>query len=52
MIIALLRGWVVTAARFEDLRKDRDEWKEIALRSTDLSVRAVTLVDRRSTTTP
>jgi hypothetical protein len=32
VIIAWLKGWIVTRREFDEASKQRDEWKEIALR--------------------
>lgn len=28
MVIAFIRGWIITPGRFEDMRADRDAWKQ------------------------
>lgn len=46
IIVALLRGWVHTSKEFDNLRRDRDEWKQLALRGTGIVERAVSLGGR------
>jgi hypothetical protein len=56
-LYALLRGWLVTSIRhsemmrekderIQELRDERDEWKEIALRGTDLADSSSTLAGK------
>lgn len=42
IIIAFVRRWVVTKAELDEMREDRDQWRESALRGTGM---AETLVD-------
>jgi hypothetical protein len=53
IVVALLRGWVVTKATFElelhrtDLmRAERDEWRDLALTNLGFTERALTLTDK------
>lgn len=34
MVLGLLRGWIITRARFEDMRIERDSWRNWSLRQT------------------
>ncbi len=48
-ITAFLRGWIVTAKQYDDLRRDRDDWKEAALQSIGGAEKALGLAERRRT---
>lgn len=47
VIVAFLRGWVHTSREFDGVVKDRDEWKELALRGTRIADRAMQVGERR-----
>ena len=37
IIVAMLRGWLVPKPFVDDIRKDRDEWKQVARGSTQVA---------------
>ncbi len=44
---AVYSGKLVTRREFDDLKEDRDRWRESSLRATDLSDRALLEAERR-----
>lgn len=40
-LVAMMRGWVVPGPWHQDVRDERDEWRDIALRSLRVSERSV-----------
>lgn len=47
VVMALIRGWLVPGHVHDDVRQDRDDWKEIALASVNGAEKAITLAERR-----
>jgi hypothetical protein len=45
--LAVGRGWFIPGQVYRDVKRDRDDWKEIALKGTDAARRAVTVAERR-----
>ena len=45
-IVGGIRRWWVWGWQYDDLRKSHDEWKTIALAGSNLSRRAVEIVER------
>lgn len=41
IVFTIQRGWYVPSRYFDDLKKDRDEWKELALTGIRAAERAV-----------
>lgn len=48
-VMAFLRGWIVPSAQYADMKRDRDDWKRIALTGTDAAEKALAQMQRRST---
>lgn len=46
VVVGAVREWWFTGAAYRRLEVERDEWKQMALRSLDTADRAVTLVER------
>lgn len=46
IVVALLRGWVVTRREHEEMRKERDRLLAITLRSVDLADRGTRIAGR------
>jgi hypothetical protein len=46
IVLGAVREWWFPAAAYRRLERDRDEWKEIALRGVKAADKAVTLVER------
>ena len=46
-IVGCIRKWWVFGWQYEDLKKDRDEWKEVALSGTSLAEAAVDLAEKK-----
>ena len=47
-VVGLLRGWVVPRREYEAMREERDEWKRLALASTDTTQRATRVAEARA----
>lgn len=45
-IIGLLRRWWVIGWSYDDLKQERDQWREIALSNVQLSGKAISFVER------
>lgn len=46
IVVGIQRGWYVPSRYYDDIVKDRNEWKELALTGTRAAERAVTVVER------
>lgn len=44
-VVGFLRGWVVPRREYEALKEDRDEWKRLALASTETTQRATRVAE-------
>lgn len=45
IVLGSLREWWFTGAAYRRIEKERDEWKDIALRSMDTADKAVTYLE-------
>jgi hypothetical protein len=45
-IVAWLRGWIVSGREFEGMRRDRDRWRDMTLRSAGLAERGTRAATR------
>jgi hypothetical protein len=48
ILIAGARGWWVFGWHYEEVAKERDAWREIALSTTHLAEKAIEKLERRS----
>jgi len=47
IIVAISKGWFTPRSYYEEMRRDRDDWKEIALSQTDAADKALNLMERQ-----
>ncbi len=47
VVLAMLKGWLVPGSVHDQLIRDRDDWKEIALASVNGTEKAISLAERR-----
>ena len=59
IVVALVRGWLVPAYRYrevqdeiQELKGERDEWKQLALQGTSIARTAVRIADQSSARAP
>ena len=45
-LFGVIRGWWVPGSYYRIMKKDRDEWKDIAIKGLSVGERAVTLIER------
>lgn len=41
LVVGGARGWYVFGSIYKDMKQDRDDWKDLALRGTNLAERAL-----------
>jgi len=49
ILIAGARGWWVFGWHYEEVARERDAWREIALSTTNLAEKAIERLERRAT---
>ena len=46
LIVLILKGYLVPKSYYDELKQDRDDWKEIGLSQTGAAGKALDIMDR------